>query len=94
MYKIEMTNSFKKGLKIASKQHKDIDKMQKVIDDLSTGKKLDPKYKDHQLTGSMKEYRDCHIEPDWVLIYRIYKDKLVLSLTNIGSHQEVFSKHY
>ena len=90
MYKIEMTNSFKRGLKRVAKRHKDIDKLQHVIDKLSAGKKLEAKYMDHQLTGSLKDYRDCHIEPDWVLVYRIYKDKLILFLTDTGTHQEVF----
>ena len=64
MYKIEMTSSFKRGLKRLVKRHKDIDKLQNVVDKLSAGKKLEAKYKDHQLTGVLKDYRDCHIEPD------------------------------
>lgn len=64
MYKIEMTSSFKRGLKRVAKRYKDIDKLQHVVDLLSAGKKLDAKYKDHQLIGVLKDYRDCHIEPD------------------------------
>ncbi|WP_407717246.1 type II toxin-antitoxin system YafQ family toxin [Mobiluncus porci] len=53
------------------------------------GKALDRKYLDHALTGNWKGFRDCHIEPDWVLIYRIYEDVLVLTLSRTGSHSEL-----
>ena len=59
---------------------------------LATGKTLPDEYNDHQLTGSLKNYRECHIQPDWLLMYRIERDILVLSLQRTGTHADLFSK--
>lgn len=91
-YNIEFTNSFKKDLKLAQKQSKNLDKLLKVIEILSNGQTLDPKYKDHSLTGNYKGTRECHVEPDWLLIYEIRGDILVLILYRLGSHSELFKK--
>ena len=80
---IVYTTQFKKDYKRISKQKKELTK-------LSSDKKLEPKYKDHQLMGYFKGYRDCHIESDWLLIYKITRDKLILERT--GSHSELFKK--
>ena len=56
---------------------------------LQKGKQLDPKYKDHPLTGNWKGFRDCHILLDWILVYRIHKDKLLLVLTRTGTHSDL-----
>ena len=87
---IHYTTQFKKDYKRIQKQKKDISKLRVVIEKLSTGQLLEPKYKDHQLSGNWKEHRDCHIEPDWLLIYRIALDNLYLERT--GSHSELFKK--
>lgn len=63
-YDVEFTNQFKKDLKLAKKQNKDLNKLFEVIDILADGKTLDAKYKDHELNGNYKGTRECHIEPD------------------------------
>ena len=91
-YDVQFTNQFKKDLKLAKKQNKNLDKLFKVIDILSNGGTLDAKYKDHNLTGNYSEARECHVEPDWLLIYEIHGDVLVLMLYRLGSHSELFKK--
>ncbi|MCG8334013.1 MAG: type II toxin-antitoxin system YafQ family toxin [Proteobacteria bacterium] len=86
--KIRYTTQFKKDYKRLKKQNKNIDKLTAVIAELQQSKKLDPRYHDHQLSGNWKGHRDCHIEPDWILIYRISDSELVLERT--GSHSELF----
>ena len=85
---IYYTTQFKKDYKKVKKQNKDITKIEFIIKELASGKVLDQKYKDHQLSGRWKEHRDCHIEPDWILIYRLTPNSLVLERT--GSHSELF----
>ena len=84
------TNQFKKDYKRIKKQNKDLIKLQDVIEKLTDGKRLEQKYKDHQLSIIWKNYRDCHIEPDWILIYRTTSEELILERT--GSHSELFKK--
>lgn len=91
-YDIRFTNQFKKDVKLAKKQGKDIDKLFAVIDDLSEGKTLDIKLRDHELTGCFNGCRECHIEPDWLLIYEYFDDVLILMLNRVGSHSELFKK--
>ena len=90
IYKVKFTSRFKKDLKLAKKQNKDLNKLYKVIDELSMGNKIDAKYKDHELTGKFKGVRECHIEPDWLLMYEYIDDILVLSLNRLGSHSDLF----
>ena len=82
------TTQFKKDFKRVSSQEKDITKLETVIEILLSGKKLDPQYRDQSLVGKWKNHRDCHIEPDCILIYRLTKESLVLERT--GSHSELF----
>ena len=72
-YDIQFTNQFKKDLKLAKKQNKNLDKLFEVIDILANGGTLEAKYRDHDLTGNYKGTRECHIEPDWLLIIVIQK---------------------
>jgi len=65
-------------------------KLNIVINTLASGKELGKKYYDHKLQGALKNYRECHIEPDLLLIYQIVEDKLMLALINIGSHSDLF----
>jgi len=88
-YSIRRTTQFKKDLKQLIKQGKDLSLLSKVINDLSEGKQLDTKFLDHPLAGNWKGFRDCHIEPDWVLLYRIDNRVLVLTLTRTGTHSEL-----
>ena len=89
-YEIRVTNQFKKDVKLAKKQGKDIDKLFEVVGVLADGKPLDEKYRDHDLSGNFKGCRECHIEPDWLLIYEIDNDVLILVLNRVGSHSELF----
>ena len=68
-YDVKFTSQFKKDLKLAKKQNKNIDKLYAVIETLAEGNTLDPKFKDHELAGNYKGTRECRIEPDWLLIY-------------------------
>ena len=90
MYKVKFTGQFKKDLKLAKKQGKNLDTLFNVIKILEKGKKLDDKYRDHSLSGKYKGTRECHIEPDWLLVYEIIDNVLVLVLYRLGSHSELF----
>ena len=89
-YEVKFTTQFKKDLKLAKKQNKDIEKLFEVVELLANGEKLDFKYKDHDLSGNYKGTRKCHIEPDWLLVYEYQNDVLVLMLYRLGSHSELF----
>ena len=89
-YEIRFTTQFKKDLKLAKKQGKDTEKLFDVIERLANGDVLDEKYRDHDLTGNYKGCRECHVDPDWLLIYEIDNGILVLMLYRIGSHSELF----
>lgn len=91
-YDLQFTSQFKKDLKLAKKQNKDLGKLFEVIDILANGETLDAKYKDHSLTGNYRGTRECHVEPDWLLIYEIRGDVLVLMHYRLGSHSELFKK--
>ena len=89
-YEVRFTNQFKKDLKLSKKQGKDIEKLFEIVDRLSNGETLEEKYRDHTLTGEYKGCRECHIEPDWLLVYEIFNDVLVLLLNRVGTHAELF----
>ncbi len=88
MRSIFWTNQFKKDYKRAQSQAKDIKALRGVITILAREEKLPEKYKDHPLHGEWNHHRDCHIKPDWVLIYRIEGNTLILE--RMGSHSELF----
>ena len=88
-YKIDFTSAFSKDLKKIKKRGYNIDLLESVVDKLQTGEQLEPKYKDYLLTGNWKGFRECHIHPDWLLVYRIYDDKLLLVLTRTGTHSDL-----
>ena len=88
--KVFYTTQFKKDYKRIKKQQKDIRKLRSVVDKLASTQPLERKYQEHQLIGEWKSHRDCHFEPDWILIFRIAKDELILERT--GSHSELFKK--
>lgn len=89
-YAVEMTSSFKHDFKVIKKRGYDLSLLYKVIDLLSNGESLPEKYRDHSLVGNFKGFRECHIQPDWLLIYKIDNDKLILLLTSTGSHSDLF----
>ena len=91
-YDVQFTAQFKKDLKLAKKQNKDLDKLFSVIEVLARGETLPPQYRDHDLSGNYKGTRECHVEPDWLLIYEIQDNVLVLMLYRLGTHSELFKK--
>ncbi len=91
-YDIQFTSQFKKDVKLAKKQNKNLDKLFNVIEKLANGEKLEAKYKDHNLAGNYVGTRECHIEPDWLLVYEIKNEVLVLLLYRLGTHSELFKK--
>lgn len=93
-YKVIATSSFKKELKTIKKRKKDLEKLHIVVNILANGEKLNIKYKDHQLTNNKRfmNYRECHIEPDWLLVYRIENSELILILIETGIHSDLFKE--
>ena len=89
-YEIVPSNQFKKDLKLAQKRGCDLAKIKKVIAMLADGETLDEKYRDHWLTGDYGGYRECHIQPDWLLVYRIDGERLILFLARTGTHSDLF----
>lgn len=91
-YEVKFTNQFKKDIKLAKKQNKDLNKLFDVVNILAEGGILEAKYRDHDLSGEYKGIRECHVEPDWLLVYEIQNDILVLMLYRLGTHSELFKK--
>lgn len=88
MLSIKEERSFRKDLKLLKKRGKDIKKLQDIVKQLAQKKPLPIKNRNHRLTGNYRGFYECHIEPDWLLIYRLEKDSLVLVRT--GSHSDLF----
>ncbi|MDD7774107.1 MAG: type II toxin-antitoxin system YafQ family toxin [Eubacteriales bacterium] len=87
---IVWTTQFKRDYKLAMKRHLRIDLLDDVIRMLSRGELLPEKYRDHTLTGNWIGYRECHLLPDWLLVYRVEDDILVLTLVRTGTHSDLF----
>ena len=90
MNEIFQTSQFKKDYKRAKKRGKDLEKLKHVVGLIFDGKPLDERHRDHALTGNWVGSRDCHIEPDWILIYRVEDESLYLERT--GTHSDLFKK--
>lgn len=90
MYTVKPSGRFKKDLKVVAKRGYDINLLADVIKLLAAGSPLPGKNKDHALTGNWVNYRECHITPDWLLIYKVEEDILVLTLTRTGTHSDLF----
>lgn len=90
MLSVSWTAQFKKDYKLAKRRNKDLGKLRRVVDLLSKELPLDEQYRDHALTGNYSGFRELHIEPDWLLIYRVHGDVLMLSLTRTGTHSDLF----
>lgn len=90
MLSIVISNQFKKDLKLAKKRGLKINLLKEVIDTLANSKPLNEKYRDHNLSGEYSGFRECHIEPDWLLIYRVENRELALFLFRTGSHSDLF----
>ena len=90
-YAIRQTSRYKKSLKKMLKRGKDINKITAVVRTLAMGDTLPPQYKDHALSGDLEGLRDCHIENNWILLYFYSTDgELILTLTDTGSHSDLF----
>lgn len=91
-FTVDFTKNFKKEYKRVMKQGKDISKLNIVISKIASGEILEEKYKDHKLYDNkkFKNCRECHIEPDWLLVYKIDDMRLILLLVETGSHSELF----
>jgi mRNA interferase YafQ len=82
----------KRDVKLMKKRKKDISKLTAVLELLASGKPMPAKYRDHRLTGSLSDFRECHIEGDWLLLYQIFEDKLILSASGTGAHSDLFGE--
>ena len=89
-YAVDTTSAFKRDYKRAIKRHLPIEKLKAIVEKLVNGESLSPSNRDHALTGNWANHRECHITPDWLLIYQIKEDVLVLELTRTGSHSDLF----
>ena len=89
-YEIRPTTKFQKDLKRAQRRGYDISLLTDVIKMLAAGEALPAKYKDHNLSGDYAGCRECHITPDWLLIYEVAEESLILYLTRTGSHSDLF----
>ena len=89
-YIVKPTTQFKKDFKLAMKRSMKIELLEEVIAMLAMGETLPDKHKDHALTGNWVGHRECHILPDWLLIYRIDDEVLVLTLARTGTHSDLF----
>jgi len=89
-YKIRLTSPFKKNLKLLEKRKYDLDLLNDVVMMLARGEILPARYKDHALKGKLLGCRECHITPDWLLIYEIHNNTLILYLSRTGTHSDLF----
>lgn len=91
-YEIVLTNAFKRQLKIIKRRSKDLNKLKKVVNALAESKELEDKYRDHLLVSNarFKSCKECHIEPDWLLVYKIDDEEMILLLVETGTHSDLF----
>lgn len=91
-YTIKQTSLFKKEMKLIRKRGKKLEKLETLLEYLANGKELPLTYKDHQLIDNLryKNCRECHIEPDWLLVYQIIDNELILLLVETGPHSDLF----
>lgn len=90
MYNLRFTNRIQRNIKLMKKRGKDLEKLKTVLNLLQQGIELPAKYKDHALTGNYIGCRECHIEPDWLLVYEIINEEFIILLLTTGSHSDLF----
>ena len=88
-YQLDFTTAFTRDLKRIKKRGYDLGKLNTVVNVIQAGEQLDAKYRDHALRGNWVGFRECHVQPDWLLIYRIYEDRLLLVLTRTGTRSDL-----
>ena len=91
MLTVKYTTAYKKSYKLMKKRGKNLSLLEEVIDTLRQGKALEERFCDHELKGNRKGFRECHIQPDWLLIYLIENDILTLTLVDTGSHSDLLN---
>ena len=89
-YTIQTSNKFKRDLKLVQSRGYKIDLLTDIINKLASGEPLDEKNRDHDLQGNWEGYRECHIQPDWLLIYKVDNNELILWMTRTGTHSDLF----
>ena len=92
MLEIVFTNKMKRDAKLMKKRGKDMAKLTETLNLLANREIMHERYKDHQLFGNLKDFRECHIEPNWLLIYQIFENTLILSASGTGTHSDLFSE--
>ncbi len=90
MLNVVLSNRFKKDLKQIEKRGYDLSRLEDVVNKLARREKLDTQYRDHALTGNYREFRECHVKPDWLLVYRVDDNDLLLFLFRTGTHSDLF----
>lgn len=90
MLKVEYTTQFKRDLKLANKRKKNMGELQKIMKKIEHEENLNPRLKDHSLTGNWKSHRELHVEPDWLLIYKLIPDENVVIFVRTGTHSDLF----
>lgn len=90
MLEVVLSNQFKRDLKLAEKRGYDLDLLDSVVTKLANKEILPEKYRDHNLTGKYAGFRECHIQPDWLLVYRADDTELILFLSRTGTHADLF----
>ena len=94
MYTIKFTGEFKRQMKLCQRRGYDMELLREVIRILSKAGSLPPEYYPHLLSGNRKGQWECHIQPDWLLIWEQHDDELILVMLNTGTHSDLFSKKY
>lgn len=89
-YQLEFTHQYLKDLKLARKRHLDEGKLNEILLKLLNGEPLPSSNKDHALKGNYKDCRECHISPDWLLIYSVENSLKIITLVRTGSHSDLF----
>ena len=90
MLEIKFTSKFKKDYNLIKKRGMNINLLKEIVNKLANNIPLEEKFKDHELMGNYKGFRECHIQPDWLLIYLIEDNKLTLTLSRTGTHSDLF----
>jgi mRNA interferase YafQ len=90
MLKVEYTSRFKRDLKLAHKRKKNMAALQRIMKDIEDEEPLASKFKDHALTGNWKAHRELHIDPDWLLIYKLIYEERIVVFVRTGTHSDLF----
>ena len=90
MLKAHHTGSFKGDLKKAERQHRNMTFLAELMDNLVAEQSLDPRHRDHALQGKWQGYRECHVQNDWLLVYKVDKQNNIIGFARLGTHSEIF----